>query len=117
MGTSLTKRRAAYALKLEESVRRLVQVLSELPGVQKVILFGSYPRGKRDLLTDLDILVIMHTKLGFLERIKFLYRVLGLPVDADILCYTPEEIAAERDRPFLREILRGGVVLYEKKST
>ena len=83
---SLAEKREQYAKKLDEAKERLVQVLSEIPGVERVILFGSYSRGKKDLLTDLDVLVIMHTNLGFVERLKFLYQSLVLPVDLDLIC-------------------------------
>lgn len=112
---NLVEKRKLYVKKLEESLDKLVRTLSPLPEVERIILFGSYSRGRRDLLTDLDVLVVMRTELPFLERLKTLYQMLVLPVDADILCYTPEEFEALKDGPFLREALEEGIVLYEKK--
>ena len=112
---SLVEKREYYAKKLDEAKERLVQVLSEIPGVERVILFGSYSRGKKDLLTDLDVLVVMHTNLGFVERLKFLYQSLALPVDLDLICLTPEEIEAVKGKPFFKKILEEGIVLYEKE--
>jgi len=43
-----------------------------------------------------------------------LVNTLSLPVDADILCYTPEEIERMKTRAFIRKILKEEVVLYEK---
>jgi len=40
-------------------VDRLKRELASIPEVERVILFGSYVRGRRDLLTDLDVLVVM----------------------------------------------------------
>jgi len=113
---NLEERRQAYSRGLEESCDRIVQELSNIPGVERVILFGSYARGRRDLLTDLDILVVMQTDLPLLERLKLLYQALALPVDLDLLCYTPEELESAKESPFFKEILREGIVLYEKKS-
>lgn len=115
MRTNLAEKRAAYAAHLAESLTRIVETLSAMPVVERIVLFGSYAQGRRDLFTDLDILVVMRTDLGFLERTTRLYQMLDLTVDADILCYTPEEFDQLKDRPFFRRILREEVLLYEKK--
>ncbi|MGB4781305.1 nucleotidyltransferase domain-containing protein [Candidatus Methylomirabilis sp.] len=49
---------------------------------------GSYARGRADLFTDLDLLVVMETNLSFIDRLRMLYPLLALPVDLDLLCYT-----------------------------
>ncbi|MCS7240203.1 MAG: nucleotidyltransferase domain-containing protein, partial [Candidatus Bipolaricaulota bacterium] len=56
---SLLEKRRKYVEELEKSVERVREVLAGLPEVERVILFGSYARGQRDLLTDLDVLVVM----------------------------------------------------------
>lgn len=109
------RRREEYVSQLEASVRRLVEVACAWPAVERVILFGSYARGRRDLLTDLDVVVVLRSELPFLDRQELVYRMFTLPVDADILCYTTREWEALRDAPFVQAILREGVVLYEKE--
>jgi predicted nucleotidyltransferase len=104
--------RREHACLLDESVLKTVKVLSGK--VEKISLFGSYARGKRDLFTDLDILIVMRTEKSFVDRLKEIYPLLALPVDADILCYTPEEVERLKDKGFLRKILAEEVVLYEK---
>lgn len=104
--------RREHACLLDESVLKIVKVLSGK--VEKISLFGSYARGKRDLFTDLDILIVMRTEKSFIDRLKEIYPLLALPVDADILCYTPEEVERLKDKGFLRKILAEEVVLYEK---
>ena len=106
--------RHEHARMLEESVQKIVKVLSGR--VEKISLFGSYARGRSDLFTDLDILVIMKTEKSFVDRLKEIYPLLSLPVDADILCYTPEEVERLKKRGFLKRILAEEVVLYEKRS-
>ncbi|MDH7500947.1 MAG: nucleotidyltransferase domain-containing protein [candidate division NC10 bacterium] len=94
------------------------KVIKELSGrVERISLFGSYPHHEPDLFTDLDILIIMRTKKSFLERLEEIYPLLSLPVDCDILCYTPEEFQILEKRGFFREISRGEVVLYEARSS
>jgi predicted nucleotidyltransferase len=108
--------RTEYVRLLEKSLHQVVKKLSELEEVERVSLFGSYARGWADLFTDLDILVVMTTEKGFVERLRMLYGLLAVPVDMDILCYTPEEFQALKERPFFQQVLREEVVLYEKKS-
>jgi predicted nucleotidyltransferase len=112
----LAARRAEHARALDRAVSRLVDVLREVDGVRRVSLFGSYARGRRDLFTDLDVLVVWDTALAPIERLKALYRLLHLPVDLDIVCYTPAELEAMRARSFVRRIMREEQVLFEKKS-
>ena len=109
---NLAQKREEYREKLEASLQKIVKVLAALPEVKRVILFGSYARGRRDLLTDLDVLVVMETALPFPTRSAFLYEKLFLPVDCDIFVYTPEEFERLKDRPFLRRVLKEGKVLY-----
>lgn len=110
----LASKRAAYATRLEEAVRRLVDVLSGIDAVRRVSLFGSYARGRRDLFTDLDVLVVMDTPMGFLERLRFLYGALSLPVDLDLVAYTPQELRDLGDSSFLRRVRQEEIVVYEK---
>ncbi len=112
----LERERACYRAALEEAVERIRERFAALPGVQRVSLFGSYARGRRDLLTDLDVLVVMRTEEPFPERLKRLHRLAEAGVDLDILCYTPEEFARMKTRPFLRHALKDEVVLYEKPA-
>lgn len=111
---SMLRKRAAYVDLLEQALPQIVERLSGLEGVERVSLFGSYAQGKRDLFTDLDILVIMETELGFVERLRMLYGIVASPVDLDLLCYTPREFQDLEGQPFFRRIAQEEVVLYEK---
>lgn len=111
----LSASRARYAALLRESLREIVSRLAALDEVERVSVFGSYARGRADLLTDLDVLVVMRTERPFVDRLRMLYGALAVPVDLDLLCYTPPELEAMKARPFFRRVLRDEVVLYEKK--
>lgn len=113
--TDLAAQRAVYARSLDEALREVAAVLPGVDGIQRVSLFGSAARGRRDLFTDLDLLVIWETEMPLVERLKALYTLLDLAVDLDVICYTPAEFQALRDGPFLRRILSEEVLLYEKK--
>lgn len=113
---NLAAKREQYVKLLDTSLHEAVARLSRLGNVRRVSLFGSYGRGRADLFTDLDILVIMETSKPFLQRIAELYSLLALPVDADILCYTPEEFDRMKNRPFMRRILAEEVVLLSEAA-
>jgi predicted nucleotidyltransferase len=111
----LAGKRLAYQKLLKSSAQKIVSKLGPL-NVNRISLYGSYARGRADLFTDLDVLVIMDTDKPFVERTAEIYALLALPVDADILCYTPGEFEKMKGTAFLKAILADEVVLYEKKS-
>lgn len=113
----LAAKRAEYGSLLREAVQRAVSVLAAMEEVERVSLVGSFARGCADLRSDLDLLVVMRTEKPFIERLRVLYPLLSLPVDVDILCYTPEEFVEMKERPSLKNMLKEEVVLYEKKPS
>jgi len=115
MMTELDKQRQVYVAALERSLDDLVDQLAAMPEVERVILFGSYAAGRRDLFTDLDLLVVMRSPLDFVSRTADLYRRLCTDVDMDLVVYTPEEIAQAGTHPFLRYTLTEGRILYERR--
>jgi predicted nucleotidyltransferase len=115
--TTLTQRRAEYAEALDCALNRIVAQLAAMPEVERVILFGSYAAGRRDLFTDLDLLVVMASGQDFVRRTAELYRRIIADVDLDLLVYTPSEFERLRERGFVRQALGTGKVLYEKKCS
>lgn len=101
---------------LENSLHNIVERLSHIPEVDKIILFGSYCQGRRDLLTDLDIAVVMDSDIPFLERCAQLRQMVDADVDLDLLVYTPDEMEKNANKPFFKSILTKGKTLYEKPS-
>jgi predicted nucleotidyltransferase len=113
----LSAERERYAAALAHDLESLVGQLSSMPSVHKVILIGSYAAGRRDLFTDLDLLVVMDSAIDFVTRNAELAGRLRASVALDLLAYTPQEMERMCDRPFLRHALRTGKVLYEKQRT
>ncbi len=113
--------RCNYVDGLETAVDIVCRTLAALPEVRRLSLFGSYARGRRDLLTDLDVLVILDSKEPFVARVQRLYglvyAVLRVPLDLDILAYTPAEFEAMRGTGFLSSVLADEVVLYERPGS
>jgi len=82
-----------------------------------VYLFGSWARGEQDEASDIDVVVIMHTELPFLERAIPLCRTFPLDLGAvDLLVYTPEEWEAmQRDgNAFAETVIQEGRVVHEQ---
>lgn len=114
MPDALEALRADHERLLREELARLTAELVKR-GAHLVVLFGSMARGRRDLFTDIDLLVVMESDEAFPHRLARLYADLAPRVDADILVYTPREFELMRETPFLRSVLAEGVVLYAQK--
>jgi len=82
---------------------------------QKIVLFGSYAWGKPTEDSDIDLFLVMESKLRRDERAVqvsdlFPHRLFPL----DVIVYTPAEtdLSLKRGNPFIKEILSKGKVLY-----
>ncbi len=107
----LAARRAERAALLESELQRMLAELRE-QGAKLVVLFGSYAAGRRDLFTDLDLMVVMESEEPFVQRLRRVYAALQPAVAADILVYTPEEFEDMKEQPFVRHALATGKVLH-----
>jgi predicted nucleotidyltransferase len=98
-----------------EIVRRILAVTDP----EKVIVFGSRARGDHRLNSDVDVLVIQESSEPRYKRAGPLYRALaGLPVEVDVLVYTPREILewSAVDQAFVTTAVREGLVVYERSA-
>jgi len=98
---------------IQEVVRRIVDAVDP----ESIILFGSHGRGTPHRQSDLDLLVVMESRLPRYKRAIPIYRALaGLLIPKDILVYTPDEIEAWSEVPeaFITTVVREGKCLYEK---
>jgi len=83
----------------------------------RVYLFGSWARGEEDELSDLDLVVIMHTQLPFLERALEISKSFPLELGAvDLLIYTPDEWEKMRreGNALVETVLDEGRIIYEQ---
>jgi predicted nucleotidyltransferase len=114
---TLAEKRTEYVQALEENLPSLVQQLAAMPAVHRVILIGSYAQGRRDLFTDLDLVVVIDSTQDFVMRNANLIQQLHFTVALDLLAYTPEEFTRMVERPFLRHALKTAQVLYAKPAS
>ena len=95
--------------------RKLNRILSE-KGAVRALLFGSAARGTTSRRSDIDLIIIDEQQLHYLDRLDKYHRdirtALGCPVD--LFVYTPAELEAIKDRPFIRRALRESVCVYER---
>ena len=101
----------------QEAIDEVVRQIVEKFHPQKIILFGSYARGNPRPESDVDILVVMDTKLKESQQSLQIRRYLNLFFGLDIILYTPkrlEERIAMGDC-FVQDILEEGKVMYEAR--
>ena len=98
-------------------VKKLKHFKSELDGaigVEKMIFFGSWAKGKQRKHSDIDLIIVSKK----FEGKRFRYRPLGfynywnLNYPVDFLCYTPEEFKKLSKRiTIVKEAVNEGVVI------
>ena len=100
-------------------IRKAAQKIADAVRPEKIILFGSFAYGSPTPDSDVDLLVIMESKLRPHARSVQVSEVLDpRPFPVDIIVRTPAEIE-ERLRVgdcFMREIVSKGKVLYERSA-
>jgi len=99
-----------------EVVRTSLKPVLEKYGIRRAILFGSVARGDASQHSDVDLVLVQQTDKRFFDRYDGLLAELnqalaGHAVEA--LIYTPEELEAMKDRPFIEQILAEGIVIHE----
>lgn len=107
-------------------IDKIMERLHEL-NLYKVILFGSYAKGRADNESDIDLLIVLDDDalpenyeewLEIKMRVRRLLREINREVAIDLLVYTrPQyEIIKNEMSSFQKEIHENGKILYEKAS-
>ncbi len=96
---------------LVEAVDRLRQHLHP----ERIILFGSRARGTATRRSDIDLFLVWDCDLPPLTRIGQVLQLLAdAPYPVEAIVYTSKELARCQDRPFIRQLLAEGIVLYDR---
>jgi predicted nucleotidyltransferase len=101
--------------KIRQAAPRIVEALDP----ERIILFGSFAHGKPTFDSDVDLFVVMESKVDPHERFRQVSALLYLrPFSEDIVVRTPAELEErpEVGNSFFREIVGKGIVLYERPS-
>lgn len=102
----------------QKAIDEVVRQIAEKFHPQKIILFGSYARGKPRPESDVDMLVIMETPLIEVEQAIEICQQIDYRFGLDLIVRKPDRLA-ERLRMgdwFLRDILEEGKVVYESRN-
>ena len=97
--------------KLQDLIRRIVEVSHPL----RVLLFGSFARGKAGPYSDIDVLVVVEEGSHRRHTAQRIYRnLLGFGAPVDVVVATPSdlELYAESAGLVYREAIRDGRDLY-----
>jgi predicted nucleotidyltransferase len=103
--------------KLPHEIDDLVGKIIHTFSPEKIILFGSFAYGEPAPDSDVDLLIIMETRLPAAERQRQISRLLRPRLrPMDIVVRNPSEIQKSLHRvdPFIHEILEKGIVLYAR---
>src|SRR5215207_442043 len=96
------------------AVSTVVAEIVERFDPDRIVLFGSHATGQADEGSDVDLLVIMSTRLRPLQQAAAISSELDHRIPVDILVRTPQQVASpDPGDLILRTILREGVVAYE----
>lgn len=100
---------------LEAELARVLPLLIDEYGAEKVILFGSLATGEVGEWSDLDLVVIKETEKEFMDRIDDVTRLTRPQLATDVVVYTPAgfERMCEGRRFFREEVVAKGRVVYE----
>ena len=111
----LTRWQQEQQPRIERELVRLVGVLGDL-GAERVVLFGSHARGDFNEASDVDLVVVLDTRLRMVERVGYVLRVLDTDLSIEPLVYTPTEYARlmEAGSGIAEAVEREGRVLYER---
>jgi len=91
-------------------LEKIKKVLSRKYKIEKMLLFGSRARGDYKLNSDVDLIIISKDfqTIPFRQRPNDFLDAWFLPIDFEVLCYTPEE--------FLRKKKEYGIVKQAAKE-
>jgi len=100
---------------LNKEIQKITKIIKEKYKPKSIILFGSYAWGKPSEDSDIDLFLVMDSKLRRDERaaeVSELFSDRLFPLD--IIVYTPKEfeLSIKRGSFFVKEILAKGKVLY-----
>ncbi len=100
------------------AIHAVVRQVAEKFKPDKIILFGSYAYGTPSAESDVDLLVIMETRLKQVEQAVQICQAIEYHFGLDLIVQTPEALQrrVQLGDSFLAEIVRKGKVLYERSD-
>jgi len=111
-GISFSRNRRA----MQKEIRRIALEIAKKFDPEKIILFGSHAAGKADADSDIDLMIIIDSAISSVDMAVKISLSVRHNFPLDILVKTPAEVnkRLESGDFFVRQILKEGVVLYER---
>lgn len=99
-----------------QTIQKKIRGILVEKNAKTAMVFGSVARGTHDRRSDIDILIVDEEEMHYLDRLSKYYRDICacLKNPVDLLVYTPEELKAIRNRPFIKKALEEGISIYER---
>ena len=91
--------------------------INEIPGIEKIYLFGSYAYGKPDKDSDFDLMVITDNEINdvILSVAEIRYKTWGKVGIFDMLVYSEKTFNARKEKYHLEnKVFTEGKVIYER---
>ncbi len=101
----------------KNTISRIVNKIIENVKPEKIILFGSYAKGKPTRHSDLDLCVVIKDNQNIrISDIRKLFR--GWQIPLDIIVYSNSDIIKWKNvkQAFPTVIVRTGKILYENEN-
>ncbi|MFF7534500.1 nucleotidyltransferase domain-containing protein [Streptomyces bobili] len=101
----------------DEEIDSIVGRIVEVARPERVLMFGSYAKGRATVNSDLDLLVVMPTDAPASMRASEVEPYLGgwaVPVDLHFVTAEELEEYGREEHHFLHSVLRSGRTLYQR---
>ena len=104
---------------IDQLIVRLAETIRRKYEPQKIVLFGSYARGRPTEDSDIDLFIVKETDARMVDRFVEVKRLIYDPrlrIPVSPLVYTPQELEERLNMgdDFVKEIMSEGMVLYEE---
>jgi uncharacterized protein len=103
----------------EGAIKAAIRQIIERFQPERIILFGSYARGRPRPNSDVDLLVILNSSLGETDQAARICQAIEYHFGLDLFVRTPATLARRLalGDPFLREVVATGKVLYARADS
>lgn len=100
-----------------ENVDEIISRIRKTEKPMKIFIFGSYARNMARNNSDLDLIVIKnYRKSKPLRARKILFELRDIPLETDVVCFTPQEVAkgVSVKNSFIYNIMQDAKQVYAK---
>ena len=95
--------------KVISELKKLKKKLSKAYSIDKMLLFGSRAKGEELLTSDADVIVVSNdfADMPFRKRPDKFLDAWEMPIDLEIICYSPEEFSRkQKEYGLVREAVK-----------